>query len=220
MADLLSVGPEPRAGPPRLGPGLRLLVALQAAALAVAIVVAVHYSDAASKTAKPAAAGTPAATAGAAALPVLGSVTLQLPPEGHVSGIVMIAAAEIQGMPLGLFTVSATISGATPGTIYNLTGNDCAVEATPTNARQAPAGPRATRDHIWATGLAGPDGVARLTGHEWSGAVSDTFWLVLDPSPANPAPGLRGAFAAGGASPFPAGQSPCASARAGTDEPG
>jgi hypothetical protein len=44
---------------------------------------------------------------------------------------------------------------------------------------------------VWATGLAGPDGTANLTGYAWTGAVADRYWLTLDPAPGRP-PGLTG----------------------------
>jgi hypothetical protein len=53
-------------------------------------------------------------------------------------------------------------------------------------------------------------GSADLTGYAWTGAVTDRYWLTLDPSPAGRPPGLHGQFAEGAAAPFPAGQAPCA----------
>ena len=48
-----------------------------------------------------------------------------------------------------------------------------------------------------------------LTGYSWTGAVTDYYWLALDPSPVGRPPGLHGQFAEGRAAPFPAGQPPC-----------
>jgi len=94
------------------------------------------------------------------------------------------------------FTVSAVVTGGTPGTFYDLIGSDC------TTADPPP-------DDVWATGL---DGTADLAGYTWTGAVADTYWLTLDPSPAGAPPGLHGRFGQGQAAPFPAGQAPCATA--------
>ena len=92
--------------------------------------------------------------------------------------------------------VSAVITGGTPGTVYDLIGNDCSdVSPLP--------------DKVWAAGLAGADGKADLTGYAWTGAVADRYWMTLDPSPGHP-PGLHGRFARGQAASFPAGQGPCA----------
>ena len=100
------------------------------------------------------------------------------------------------GTRRGQFTVSAVITGGTPGTYYNLIGSDCST------ASPLP-------DDVWATGLAGPNGTADLTGYAWTGVVVDQYWLVLDPSPVNPPPGLRGQFIEGSAAPFPPSQAPC-----------
>ena len=43
-----------------------------------------------------------------------------------------------------------------------------------------------------------------------TGAVTDFYWLALDPSPASRPPGLHGLFTQGQAAPFPAAQAPCA----------
>ena len=92
--------------------------------------------------------------------------------------------------------MSAVISGGRPNTVYDLTGNDCsAADSRP--------------DHPWATGRTDATGMAELTGHAWTGAVADEYWLALAPSPGGPPPGLRGMFVRGTATPFPAGRAPC-----------
>jgi hypothetical protein len=124
------------------------------------------------------------------------STALRLPARGGAAGTVVITAAAIAGAGRAQFTVSAVITGGTPGTVYDLIGNDCSdVSPLP--------------DKVWATGLAGPDGTADLTGYAWTGAVADRYWMTLDPAPDHP-PGLHGRFAQGQAAPFPAGQGPCA----------
>jgi hypothetical protein len=114
-----------------------------------------------------------------------------------VAGTVVITAAALPGADRAQFTVSAVITGGTPGTVYDLIGSDCS------------AADRLA-DEVWATGLAGADGTADLTGYAWTGSVADRYWMTLDPSSGSSPPGLRGQFAAGRATPFPAGQAPCA----------
>jgi hypothetical protein len=94
------------------------------------------------------------------------STALRLPASGGVAGTVVITAAAIAGAGRAQFTVSAVITGGTPGTVYDLIGNDCSdVSSLP--------------DKVWATGLAGPDGTADLTGYAWTGAVADRYWMTL-----------------------------------------
>jgi hypothetical protein len=52
-------------------------------------------------------------------------------------------------------------------------------------------------------------GAAELTGHLWTAAVADAYWLALSPSPVSPPPGLRGPFLQGMVTRFPDGQAPC-----------
>jgi hypothetical protein len=127
----------------------------------------------------------------------MASVTLRLPAGQAITGTVIITAAAQPSAGRAQFVVSAVITGGRPGTVYDLTGNDC------TAAAQLP-------DHVWATGLTDAAGTAQLTGHAWTGAKADEYWLALSPSPVNPPAGLRGMFAQGTAAPFPAGQAPCA----------
>jgi hypothetical protein len=114
-----------------------------------------------------------------------------------LAGTVVITAAAMPGADRAQFTVSAVITRGTPGTVYDLIGSDCSA------ADRVP-------DDVWATGLAGADGTADLTGYAWTGSVADRYWMALDPSPGSSPPGLHGQFAAGRAAPFPAGQAPCA----------
>ena len=196
-ADVIASGREPREPRERTRrvPGPAWLIAgVLAAALAVAVAVAVHYRAEASQ-ARPGV--LPAASRTAALpLPQVTSTALRLPARGGAAGTVVITAAAIAGAGRAQFTVSAVITGGTPGTVYDLIGNDCSdVSPLP--------------DKVWATGLAGPDGTADLTGYAWTGAVADRYWMTLDPAPDHP-PGLHGRFARGQVAPFPAGQGPCA----------
>jgi hypothetical protein len=192
-ADVIASGREPRERT-RDAPGAAwLLAGALAAALAVAVTVAVHYRAEAGRP-RPGALPAPSRAA-ALPLPQVTSTALRLPARGGVAGTVVITAAAMPGAGRAQFTVSAVITGGTPGTVYDLIGNDCSdVSPLP--------------DKVWAAGLAGADGTADLTGYAWTGAVADRYWMTLDPAPDHP-PGLRGQFARGQAASFPAGQGPC-----------
>lgn len=186
-------GSEPRRRSWRPGPLIWLLVIAETAALAVWAAIAVHDRGQAGGVPR----GAPAASPSGSPMPEVTSVALRLPAGVGVTGTVIITAAALPGAVLAQFTVSAVITGGTPGTFYNLIGNDCSAAA--------PLG-----DHVWATGRTGASGTADLTGYAWTGAVTDFYWLALDPSPASRPPGLHGLFTQGQAAPFPAGQAPCA----------
>jgi hypothetical protein len=108
----------------------------------------------------------------------------------------VIITADLPGAARAQFTVSAVMTGEAPGTVYDLIGSDCSAAAL-------------RPDAVWATGLARADGTAALTGYTWTGTVAHRYWMVLDPSSADQAPGLHWHFAAGTATPFRAGQAPC-----------
>ena len=192
--DVIASGPGPRG--PWLRPGglVWLFVLAETVALAVAVEVAVHYRAQARGLQH--AGPSPVSLTSAPALPQMGTVVLPLPADGTVKGTVVITATALPGAKRGQFSVSAIITGGTPGTFYDLIGSDCST------ASPLP-------DDVWATGLAGPNGTADLTGYVWTGVVVDQYWLVLDPSPVNPPPGLRGQFIEGSAAPFPPSQAPC-----------
>jgi hypothetical protein len=171
-----------------------LLVIAETAALAVWVAIAVHDRGPAGGVPRGA---PPAASPPGSPMPEVTSVALRLPADGGVTGTVVITAAALPGAVLAQFTVSAVITGGTPGTFYDLIGNDCSTAS--------PLG-----DHVWATGLTSANGTANLVGYAWTGAVADFYWLALDPSPASRPSGLHGLFTQGQAAPFPAGQAPCA----------
>jgi hypothetical protein len=187
-------GREPRQRPWRRGPLIWLLVIAETAALAVSVAIAVHDGGQAGGVPRGA---PPAASPPGSPMPEMTSVALRLPADAGVTGTVVITAAALPGAVLAQFTVSAVITGGTPGTFYDLIGNDCTAAS--------PLG-----DHLWATGLTNANGTADLVGYAWTGAVTDFYWLALDPSPASRPPGLHGLFTQGQAAPFPAGQAPCA----------
>jgi hypothetical protein len=193
-ADVIAAGREPGERPARPGLAWPLVIAVTAA-LAVSVAFALHYRAEASGLHHR---GLPAASVPARQLlPQMTSTAVRLPASGTVAGMVVITAAALPGAGRAQFTVSAVITGGRPGTVYDLTGNDCSA-AVP------------LPDHVWAAGLASADGTAELAGHAWTGAVADLYWLAVAPSPAGPPPGLLGEFARGKAAPFPAGQAPCA----------
>jgi hypothetical protein len=190
-ADVVEAGP-PRSRRPG-GPFWLLVLALTAALIA-SITIALHYRAEAGHPL--ATAGPPPASPSASPLPEVTSVVIRLPAVGGVVGTVVITAAALPGAGRAQFTVSAVITGAMPDTYYNLIGNDC-------------SGADALPDDVWASGHTGANGTADLVGYAWTGAVADSYWLVLDPQSANRPPGLHGQFAEGRAAPYPAGQSPC-----------
>ena len=189
-------GREPRRrSQTRPGGLIWLLVVVQAAALAVAVAVAVavHYHAEAGRLDH---GGTRPASPLASPMPQVTSAALRLTAGWGVTGTVVITAAALPGAARAQFTVSAVITGGTPGTVYDLIGSDCST-----------GDPRP--DEVWATGFARADGTADLTGYTWTGAVAHRYWMALDPSSADQVPGLHGHFAAGTATPFRAGQAPC-----------
>jgi hypothetical protein len=196
-ADVIAAGREPGSRPRWPGRLIWLLAIAEAVVLAVAVVIALHYRAEASglRPAGPPTAG-PAGPTGLL-MPEMTSVTLPLPAGGRVVGTVVITAAALPGAGLAQFTVSAVITGAAPDTFYDLIGNDCSTVS--------PLG-----NYVWATGFTGANGTADLVGYSWTGAVTDEYWLTLDPSSLSLPPGLHGQFAEGRAAPFPAGQAPCA----------
>jgi hypothetical protein len=189
-ADVVEAGP-PRS--PRPGGPFWLLVLAQTAALIASITVALHYRAEAGRTpdTRPA-----VASPSASPWPEVTSVVIRLPAVGGVVGTVVITAAALPGAGQGQFTVSGVITGAMPDTYYNLIGNDC-------------SGAGALPDDVWASGHTGANGTADLVGYAWTGAVADSYWLVLNPQSVNSPPGLHGQFAEGRAAPYPEGRSPC-----------
>jgi hypothetical protein len=188
---------KPRGGSPRPGGLIWLLVLVETAALAVSIAVALHYRTEAGEPHRTSPASPANRASSSSPVPQVTTVALSLPAAGGVTGTVVITAAALPGSGRAQFTVSAVITGALPGTYYNLIGNDCS------------AADPLVPDDVWAMGFTGANGTADLTGYAWTGGVTDSFWLALDPSPASRPPGLHGQFTAGQATPYPAGHPPC-----------
>jgi hypothetical protein len=124
--DVIVSGPGPRGPWQRPGGLVWLFVLAETVALAVAVVVAVHYRAQARGLQH--AGPSLVSLTSAPALPQMGTVVLLLP-------------------------------GGTPGTFYDLIGSDCST------ASPLP-------DDVWATGLAGPNGTADLTGYVWTGTAA------------------------------------------------
>lgn len=162
-ADVIVSGREPRRRFPRSAGLVWLLAGVQAAALAVSVAVHDHAEAGALHHAGPLAASLPASP-----MPQVTSAALRLPAGGGVVGTVVITAAALPGAVRAQFTVSAVITGGTPGTVYDLIGSDC----TTTDPRP---------EEVWATGLTGADGTADLAGYAWTGSVADRYWMALDP---------------------------------------
>lgn len=191
-ADVVVSGREPPARPPRLGRLARLVLVAATVALAASVAAALHFR---SEVRRPQH-SRPPATGRPVPLPRMTSVTIRLPRDGTIAGTVFITAAAPPGAHRAQFVVSATISGGRPDTVYDLTGNNCSAAAP-------------LPDHVWASGLTDAAGTAELTGHPWTGADADAYWLALSPSPVSPPPGVHGPFSQGEATRFPAGQAPC-----------
>ena len=175
-ADVIVSGREPRRRARRPGGLVWLLVVAQAVALTAAAAVAVHYHAEAGRLLHrtPRAASLPASP-----MPQVTSAAVHLPAGEGVAGTVVITAAALPGAGRAQFTVSAVITGGTPGTVYDLIGSDCST------ADPLP-------DEVWVTGLARADGTADLVGYAWTGAVANRYWMALDPSPAGPVGHLPG----------------------------
>ena len=193
-ADVISSGHEPRPRAWRPGGLVWLLVIAETVVLAVSVVTALHYRAAARALHQ---ARSPAPSPAVSLMPEVSSAALRLPAAGGVVGTVVLTASALPGARLAQFTVSAVITGGTPDTFYDLIGDDC--------SGSGPLG-----NHVWATGFTSETGSADLVGYAWTGAVTDSYWLTLDPSPVSRPPGLHGRFAAGQAAAFASDQAPCA----------
>lgn len=170
------------------------VIVLLAAALAGMTIAAFHYREAAAtlrhQLRRPSAPVSP----GIGQL-TLSSRTVALPSSGALAGEVTVSAAQSVRGPTWI-VLSAHITGGRPHTRYALTGNDCTSNAA---------------DHSWASGVTNGHGSARLSGHTWTIAPRNEYWLWLSPSAQLRAPGLHGGFTPGSRlSAFPAGDAPCA----------
>ena len=118
----------------RPGRLVRLVLIAETVVLAGSVAAALHYRGEDSQLGH---GRQPVAWPGQ--LPRLASVTFRLPPDGPITGTVLITAATQDGAQRAQFVVSATILGGHPGTVYDLTGNDCSAAAP-------------VPDHVWAAG--------------------------------------------------------------------
>lgn len=184
------------AGPRTISSGAAWLtaVALLAAALAGAIVMAVHYrEDVAalhrqlrSVPASPPHSGVPL---------TLSSGTVALPAYRSLNGEVTVFSARYPGRPEQI-VLSARISGGRPHTGYALIGFDCAGSS--------------VGYETWGVGVTGADGSGTLSGKALTVSLRDDYWLYLSLPSRSPGPGLLGSFTATGQfSATPAGDPAC-----------
>jgi hypothetical protein len=184
--DMISAGP--RTVPPRLA--WLTAVVLLAAALAGAVLLALHYR---SETA-----ALRSARAYRSAGPVAFSATITaLPSAGPLAGEV--TAVAIDSNRQAQVIVTARVTGGHPHSRYELSGGDCTGNAA---------------DQTWAAGTTGADGSADLTGHSRAVWVSHEYYLVLS-APGlyqeHPGPAVHGWFgSARGLSAVRGGAEPCA----------
>jgi hypothetical protein len=186
--DVISAGP-------RMFPGhlaARATIGLLAAALAVAVLAAVHYHGQA--TAVRATAAQAHHSAGPVTLSAAAATTL--PPAGTLTGEVTSVTAITSGRAQVI--VTARIIGARPHTRFELSGGDC-TSSTPTIA--------------WAVGTTSAVGSASLTGHAQTITASHQYFLVLG-APGlyhnHPGPAVHGRFTTTGLSPVHGNAAPCA----------
>lgn len=163
-ADVISA--EPRRVPSRAA-WLTAMVVMLAAALAGAIIIAVHYRDQVLVLRRQAhlAQVSPPVGPGRArpAPPTLVSEMSLLPSSGPLTGEVIAFTARSPAT-LAQVIVTVRISGGRPYSRYELIGGDCAGSAA---------------DWAWAAGLADARGSAVLTGQVRTVSLQDEYSLIL-----------------------------------------
>jgi hypothetical protein len=176
--DVISGGPRTV---PAWVPWLAVVVVL-AAALAGAIVIAVHYHGETTAAHRQLHSGHTQASSRPVPI-VLSSDTVALPRSGTLMGEVTVFAARSSAGKAQVI-VTARISAGPPDSHYELFGGDCAGNAA---------------DHAWAIGATDSSGSADITGHPWTVSVSHVYYLVVG-TPGlyqeHPGPAVRGHFAA------------------------
>jgi hypothetical protein len=189
-ADVISADP----GSGVLRPAWRLVLALLAVALAVAVVTTLHYRDEATAAHRQLQSATRPAQAGIASL-LLSTSTAVLPGAPPLSGEVT-AFAVRSSAGLARVVVTVQLTGGRPDVRYELFGGDCAGDA--------PV-------HDWAAGRTDSHGSAQLTGRPWTVAVSHRYFLALSsPGSDHPGPAVHGYFGrTHGLSPVRGGIAPC-----------
>jgi hypothetical protein len=173
------------------------VVALLSAALAIAIIVAVHYRGEVTAARQQSRAARAHGGSHHARLMLSGD-TVALPSSGMLTGEVTVVAVRSSAR-LAQVIVTARISGGRPHSQYELSGGDCTGNAA---------------DHAWAIATTNAHGSADLTGHAWPVSVSHEYYLVVG-TPGryreHPGPAVHGQFGmARGLSVVQRGVAPCA----------
>lgn len=195
-ADVISA--EPRRVPSRAA--WLAAVVLLAAALAGAIIVAVHYRDEVSalQQVRPARPSAPRGPAQARPVPTLVSEMSALPSSGPLTVEVTVFTAR-SSAGLAQVIVTARISGGRRHSRYELFGGDCAGD---------------TADWTWVAGFTDARGSADLTGRVVTVSLRDEYSLILGGpglGQSHPGPAVHGYFGiASGLSPVGDDFPPCA----------
>jgi hypothetical protein len=170
-------------------------VAVLAAALAGAIIVALHYrAEAAALRRRPVRSIIVAPTPGTGPL-TLASGTAALPSHKSLDGEVTVFSARSSGKHAQIL-LSGQISGGRPRTRYAVIGFDCEGSS--------------VGYETWAAGVTNADGRATLSGRSLTVSLSDYYWLYLRLPSQRPGSSLLGSFtAAGKFSASPAGNPAC-----------
>jgi hypothetical protein len=171
------------------------VVVLLAAALAGAIIAAVHYHAEASAARQESPSPQPGPPRPVRL--ILTSGTTTLPPSGMLTGEVTVFAVRSSASRAQVI-VTARISGGRPRAQYELFGGDCAGNAP---------------DHPWAVAVTNARGSASFAGRAWTVSVSHEYYLIVG-TPGlyreHPGPAVRGQFGIPrGLSPVRHGVAPC-----------
>ena len=184
--DVISAGPQTPPG----RHAARAATGLLAAALAAAVLAAVHYHSQVAALRATAAHAHPRASA-----VTLSAAIATLPPAGSLAGQVTAVTAATSGQAQVI--VTARLTGARPRTRYQLSGGDCTSD---------------TATITWATGTTRADGTADLTGHAQAISLSHRYFLVLG-APGlyhnHPGPAVHGLFTTIGLAPVHGDVAPC-----------
>jgi hypothetical protein len=189
--DVISADPRAVSGPAVLVTA----VAVLAAALAGAIIVAVHYRAEASALRRRPVRSIIAAPASRSGPLRLASGTAALPPSEVLNGELTVFTARSSGTQAQI-VLSGQITGGRPHTRYAVIGFDCDGSS--------------VGYETWAVGVTGADGRATLNGRSVTVSLSDYYWVYLRLPSQRPGSSLLGSFtAAGKFSASPAGNPAC-----------
>jgi hypothetical protein len=181
--DVISFG-HPRAGANRFA---WAAIALLSAALAVAVILAVHYHGqvvalhrhgrhAARLAVSPATSPTPSPSSWL----TVASTSAAFPPTGSLTGQVTFIIANPPGGMQTNIAIIGHLRGGRPHTRYTLTGGSCSA---------------ASRRYLWAAGVTDAHGNAELAGPVRRLYDGANYWLELNPAIGKFDPALTGDFA-------------------------